>query len=95
MKIDGQEPQRALSGQWVEDAACNRDCTAKELADELARKIGFNQEQCEDIGEYFSFYESVDGQLANRPIQGQENIVEVQSNCAKVIYMMKLLWSPL
>ena len=70
---------------------CNRDCTAKELADELARKIGFNQEQCEDIGEYFSFYESVDGQLANRPIQGQENIVEVQSNCAKVIYMMKLL----
>ena len=91
MKIDGQEP---VNVHFLDNGSkmllCNRDCTAKELADELARKIGFNQEQCEDIGEYFSFYESVDGQLANRPIQGQENIVEVQSNCAKVIYMMKL-----
>jgi hypothetical protein len=91
MKIDGQEP---INVYFLDNGSkmmlCNRDCTAKELADELARKIGFNQDECEDIGEFFSFYESVDGQLANRPIQGQENIVEVQSNCAKVIYMMKL-----
>ena len=91
MKIDGQEPVNVY---FLDNGSkmllCDRDCTAKELADELARKIGFNQEECEKIGKYFSFYESIDGQLANRPIQAQENIVEVQANCAKIIYMMKL-----
>lgn len=91
MKIDGQEPVNIY---FLDNGSkmllCDRDCTAQQLADELAMKIGFDQEMAEQIGKYFCFYESIDGQLANRPIMGQENIVEVQANCAKIIYMMKL-----
>ena len=91
MEIDGSQPLNV----YFLDNGCkmmlvDRDTTSEMVCEELAKKIGFNTEECEQIGKYFCLYESVDGQLANRPIMAQENILQVQANCAKIIYMCKL-----
>ena len=84
MEIDGSQPLNV----YFLDNGCkmmlvDRDTTSEMVCEELAKKIGFNTEECEQIGKYFCLYESVDGQLANRPIMAQENILQVQANCAK------------
>ncbi len=91
MEIDGSAPLNV----YFLDNGCkmmlvDQDTTAEQVCEELAKKIGFNMEDSEQIGKYFCLYESIDGQLANRPIMAQENILEVQQGCAKIIYMCKL-----
>ena len=91
MEIDGSAPLNI----YFLDNGCkmmlvDRDATAEQVCEELAKKIGFNMEEADQIGRYFCLYESVDGQLANRPIMAQENILQVQAGCAKIIYMCKL-----
>jgi len=91
MEIDGSQPLNV----YFLDNGCkmmlvDQDSTAEQVCEELAHKIGFNVDECEMIGRYFCLYESIDGQLANRPIMAQENVLQVQQGCAKIIYMCKL-----
>lgn len=90
MVIDGKQPINVF---FLDNGSklllVDNDTTAEQLCQDVAMSLGWNLDD-KDYGKYFALYESLDGDMINRVIGGGECIVQVQENCAKIIYMMKL-----
>lgn len=90
-KIDGKE----VLNVYFLDNGCkmilvNQDTTAEQACQEIAKRIGFTPGEEDRLGSYMSLYESLDGALPNRPLNANENVLNAQNGCAKLIYMVKL-----
>ena len=66
----------------------DNDTLAKDVVATIAGKL--NLKHPERDAAYFSLYESADGSIVDHPVHGDAPVLDAQSNCAKLVFMLKI-----